>query len=206
MTNQYRDREYKYIWDVLYIKCMECWEWFTKDWFHKKIGWKFWTQPKCKKCSIKWQREYHNENKDMINKKQRDYWNKNKKWLNEHQREYSKLHRDELNEKAKRFREENKEKIVKNVISNTLKHNNELWFNWDWFHTKTRNYVNKYSLRPNQCPICWINKNIVIHHPSYNRGDWKKVVFCCISCHKMIHSWAIKCPEPLDLYDLKQNV
>jgi hypothetical protein len=62
----------------------------------------------------------------MINKKQRDYWNKNKKWLNEHQREYSKLHRDELNEKAKRFREENKEKIVKNVISNTLKHNNEL--------------------------------------------------------------------------------
>mgnify|MGYP003301552576 CR=1 FL=1 len=171
-------REYKYEWDVLYIKCPKCWEFKTIDEYNKSKLWAFWTVWRCKVCVSSWNHKYY----DSKAKQQQDYYWNNKERINAHKREYYLK-----TQKHKKYRDKMTE---------------ELWFNRHTFHVKACDYVNEHSLRPERCSICGSCGTIEMHHPSYEKYEyWSMVVFCCKSCHRQIHSWRIKCPSPINLLD-----
>ena len=173
MPNQYWDREYKYLWNTLYLKCKECWEWKLINDYHKSKWYMFWVKPRCKECRKKYSREYRSSHKDMIKESNREYKLRNKCEIKEYLTRY-----------RVRFKMKN-------------------WFNIKAFHNRARDYANTHSLMPSCCSICWGWWEIELHHPSYKSFDeWSKVVFCCRRCHKNIHAWNIKCPDPINLLEL----
>ena len=181
-------REYKYEWDILYLKCNKCWRFLTTENYNKDRSKLFWFRTNCNDCRRIWRASYYKLNKSKI----LEYWGI-----------WSKKNKMKIDGYKKKYRENNKIKVAKCQKNNREKHNNELWFNWDIFHQKAIKYVKKYKLRPKKCPICRSDKNIVMHHPSYNSyEDWSKVVFCCQWCHKLIHKWEIKCPDVINLLNI----
>lgn len=178
-------REYKYEWDVLYVKCNVCWKFKTISEYDKGSKYRFWVRTYCKDCMRDYsQRRYSNKRDYIANQNKEYYWN-NKLKTSEHKKEYYK---------------ENKERIKKHA--NDL--NGMLWFNRHTFHIRALDYVKKYKLNPWICSICWVQWRTEMHHPSYKSfNEWKNVVFCCKSCHFKIHSGNIDCPEPVDLTKLK---
>ena len=69
MTNQYPEREYRYIWDVLYIKCSKCWIEKPIQWFSRDRQWKFWVRNDCKECRSKYNKGFRENNKDVLSVK-----------------------------------------------------------------------------------------------------------------------------------------
>lgn len=174
-----KKREYRYEWDILYVKCRTCGEWKTTDYYHKATRGKFWIITECKECVSKRQSVFYKENRDRKSRQWRQYYRDNKEKISEHKKEY---------------REHNKEKFDKSLLTE------KLWFNRQTFHEKARAFTRKYWLKPEQCGICKSISRIEIHHPSYETFDkWSEVVFCCKSCHQRIHAWTIECPEPINL-------
>ena len=181
--NQYWQREYRYEWDLLLLKCTKCWERLTSDKYNKDKSKSFWLRTECRECQHKRGVLYHRNNRDKIIKKVKE-WGENNK--------------DRVDWYKKKYRESHREKASECVKANYKRHSDESWFNWGTFHTRAMQFVRKHRIRPNKCPICWDNKNIVMHHPSYKEyNDWRKVVFCCQWCHKKIHSWQIECPPAI---------
>ena len=64
--NQYPARKYRYIWDVLYIKCSKCWIEKSVDFFPKMKNRKFWVRNDCKECHNEYYRNFHKENKERL--------------------------------------------------------------------------------------------------------------------------------------------
>lgn len=174
MPNQYWwDREFRYEWDVLYLRCKKCWEWKIVDDYHNSKWSMFWVKSRCKECRKKYSREYRSSHKDKIRESNRDYKLKNKCEIKEYDTRYK----------------------VKFKMKNG--------FSIKTFHRRARDYANTHSLIPSCCSICWEWWEIELHHPSYKSFDeWSKVVFCCTRCHRNIHAWNIKCPEPINLLEL----
>ena len=175
MPNQYSwYRESKYVWDILYLKCTKCWKWGTVCDFHKSKRCLFWVKPDCKECRKKYSRDYRNSHKEIV----RGYNN--------------------------RYRSRNKEAISLYSKEHTSSLTNKLWFNWNTFHNKAKNYAKRHDLRPSRCPLCWAETQVEMHHPFYDNYDMRSlVVFCCSRCHKNIHTWNIKCPPPINLLELE---
>jgi hypothetical protein len=83
MPNQYWwDREFRYEWDILYLKCTKCWEWKILDKFPNSKVHKFWVRPDCKEC--------YKKNRHEKREKCNDYSKK-----------YYLKHRDEIRWKVK---------------------------------------------------------------------------------------------------------
>lgn len=182
-------REYKYEWDVLYLKCNKCGRFLTTENYNKDKTKFFWFRTDCNDCRKLWREKYYKLNRSKII---------------EYEKMWVKDNKNKADSYKKKYRENNKTKTAECQKNNRERHNNELWFNWDTFHQKAIKYVKKHGLRPQKCPICWSMKNIVMHHPSYECYDeWKDVIFCCQQCHKLIHCWKIECPEPIDLSKLQ---
>jgi len=181
MPNQYwTDREYKYEWDVLYLKCTKCWKWLSLDGFPQDKGRKFWVRSDCKDCHRIKMKKYH-----------RSWYLNNTDEAREYAREYHKNNKDILKNKDR------------SRIESRMK---DLWFDRYSFHGKARYYVRKNNLKPHLCPICWADRDIEIHHPYYNSfNDRSKVVFCCRFCHRNIHLWDLECPQPIDLLTMESN-
>ena len=181
-------REYKYEWNELYLKCTKCWKWLTTNSFYKSSSKKFWVQTDCKECHRLNRRQYHIRNRGEDNLRSREYYKTNKLRIDELNKKYRLMNRDKICLLLKNYRESR---------------SNDVWFNWNTFHNREKRYVNKFWISKGSCSICWNNKNIVMHHPSYESyDDWSRVVFCCRSCHKLIHSGTLECPEPIDLLNL----
>lgn len=182
-------REYKYEWGILYLKCNKCWKFLTIENYNKDRIKQFWVRSDCKDCRREYRKPYYEMNKSKILERWKTRVMNNKNKVDGYKKKYRELHRDRVAECAK---------------SNRIKNSDKLWFNWDTFHQRAMQYVRKNKLRPDKCPICWSNRNIVMHHPSYdNYDDWRIVVFCCQNCHKGIHSWRIKCPTAINLINLR---
>jgi hypothetical protein len=50
------------------------------------------------------------------------------------------------------------------------------------------NFIRYYKIkRPDICPICWSIWYIDAHHPDYTKRNI--IVWCCRSCHSLIHRW-----------------
>jgi hypothetical protein len=181
-------RDYRYEWDVLYLKCSTCGRYLTTDNYNKDRSKMFWFRTNCNDCRKVWRMSYYKINRDKII----EFW---KKW--------AKNNKVKADWYKKKYRENNREKVAICQKNNRERHKKELWFSWDFFHNKANEYVKKHDLRPETCPICWSSKNIVMHHPSCKAfNDRKFIVFCCQSCHKLIHSWEIECPDAINLFNL----
>lgn len=63
-----KDKEYKYDWDILYIKCSKCWIYKSVDSFAKDKKWKFWVRNDCKECRNAYNKNYRFINKEELNK------------------------------------------------------------------------------------------------------------------------------------------
>lgn len=181
-------REHKFEWSILYLKCGSCWELLSSDNYHKDNSKEFWFRTTCKKCKAHVTKIYYENNKDKeierISKRQEA----NKQKVDLYKKKYVENHKEHVSEHQKALREY---------------HTKQMWFNRDTFHQKAIQFVKRHWLRPTECPICWSNKNIVIHHPSYdNYDDWSKIIFCCQNCHKGIHSWRRECPKAINLLDM----
>lgn len=176
-----KQREYMYVWAELFLKCTSCGKWKTADSYRRWKNYKFWLASRCKDCQWEFHRERYQKNRDEISAQHKQYYWSNKEKISEHKSEYYRNNTEQIKEKNM--------EITKN-----------LWFNRHTFHVKTEKYVKQNWLKPEACSICWATGTIDIHHPSYSSyTDWSKVVFCCRSCHKRIHSWDIECPEPQNL-------
>lgn len=179
-------REYKYVWDELYLRCNSCWEWKDSSCYYKWRLYKFWLSTNCKKCVSDWHRKDYENNRDKIADRNKDYYWNNKQKVREYKSEY--------------YSNTKKQKAYKDFMTE------KLWFNRHTFHVKAFDYVNEHSLRPERCSICGSCGAVEMHHPSYKKYEcWSEVVFCCRSCHRQIHSWRIDCPAPIDLLKLTNN-
>ena len=177
-----KKRDYKYIDGELYLKCTCCSLWKSSWDYHKLRDGLFWFRAECKDCVRNRCKARYNSKRDEISAQNKQYYWDNKEKINEHKREYYKTTYKRTN------------------YSSSL--TEKLWFNRQTFHERARSYARKHWLFPSTCTICGWDEKIEIHHPSYNSFDeWSKVVFCCHSCHKRIHSWNIKNPQPINLLD-----
>lgn len=184
---------------VQYVECTTCREMKSIDDFTKAKRWLFGKRAICKECEKEYRLWKREENKEYL----KNYYHTNREeMLNKHA-EYREKNRDKIREREKKYYHNNKDSIMKK---------------WNEFYNISENAVNKKArqkskqlikkmwIKPDKCPICWNNEfRIEAHHPDYNK--WNEIVFCCKSCHLLIHSWRIKCPKTIDLLTYKkQNV
>lgn len=174
------------IWWRKYLKCKRCLE--IKEltplfWIRDK-GAKYWFVYRCKECM-----------KEIVKDSARRYRQQHKTETHEYNIRYNREHRDEIREKRRaNQKKENiirKEYFDKHRYEINMKRNERVRRKWYWaIHQKTSYLIRKLWIRPKECSICWYNSNkIVAHHPDYNKIY--DVIFCCNSCHKLIHSWEI---------------
>lgn len=148
-------------------------------------------------------REYREKHREKIREQQRVH---NKNYYEKHKEEeslrckvYRESNRDKVREIQKSWRERNKDywKVYDAnwYAKHRLVHRAEMWY-WA-LHQRTQKLIRKLWIRPKYCPICWWGWRIEAHHPNYN--EWNKIVFCCVSCHQLIHNCVIECPDTIIL-------
>ena len=170
----------------------------TSEYWHKWL-WSWWYCNKCKVCRNKNNVEYSKSHKDVRQKR----IDSNKEHLREYHRNYKENNRDELKRKNREYYLSVKDTLIKKYltdnyerISRKSKERREIkWYSK--LHHDTDNYINKNHIRPAVCSICWGSWKIIAHHPSNDIRN--EVVFCCYSCHQLIHINKLECPEPIDL-------
>jgi len=150
------------------------------------------------KCSVCWEmktedRFYKNRNKPFwLHPRCKECWKK-----------YAIKDVERFKEYQKEYRKTNRRTIYLQHKNHDKKFIIDLWYNIKTFRQKANRLALKFGLKPNKCPICWEERKIEMHHPSYSRFDkWCEVVFCCPECHHGIHAWFIECPKPINLKDL----
>lgn len=125
------------------------------------------------------------------------YYEKNKAKVLDQQREYRKNNREYYKKYMEQYRNKNKDELRGKRVKRDLERG------YVDIHNITSKKVRKLWIRPSVCPICSKEKRIYTHHPNYEK--WYEVVFCCQSCHLKIHSWVIKCLQPINLLDYNKQ-
>lgn len=181
---------------IQYVECTTCREMRCVDAFNKAKKWLFGKRAICKECEKEYRLWRSEENKEYL----KNYYRTNREeMLNKHA-EYREKNRDRIREREKEYYHRNSEKI---------KQKRKEWTVWvNMFNKiarqKSKYLISKLWIKPNICPICWKDEfSIEAHHPDYNK--WNEIVFCCKSCHLLIHSWRIKCPKTIDLLTYKKT-
>lgn len=185
--------------------------------FYKK--WKYY-QSQCKDCIKEKHKVRYKNNKDEILAKQHDRYinnetvRENKKaymkyvYAPSHE-EYIKQYRECKREERSIKNKENSDSIKEYYRTRYQKNREIIWAKEKerrekmWYskmHWKTNREIAKLWIRPDTCPICWYNSVIVAHHPDNNKRN--EIVFCCMSCHRLIHEWKIECPDVVDIANL----
>ena len=168
-----------------FLKCRWCWtiKELTDKYRIRDKNSKLWYVYRCKECTYKKAKEaqhkyyishreetheynlkYNSEHRDEIREKRRGNHEKE----NEARRLYRSQHREEVNEK-------------KRIQMHTK------WYGW--IHQRTARLVKQLWIRPESCVICWHTWTVVSHHPDYTKPY--EVIFCCPSCHVLIHKWEL---------------
>lgn len=163
--------------EIIYKKCTKCWieKPAINEFYAFSKKWKFWFRSVCKKCD----KIYRMNNKDLIYAA-----NKRREKRNKEHRMFMK----------KIYYLNNREDLIKKWSIRRK----EKWY--QKVHKLTQAFIKENNLRPNKCSICWKLNYIFSHHTDYNH--WNLIVWCCQSCHELIHSWYIECPQPIDLLKL----
>lgn len=195
MRNRHR---INYVLDwVQYIQCTRCLEVKSIDMFCKAKRWLFWKREKCKEC----EKKYREEHRDRITEYLRNYYHSNIEENQKKHAEYREKNRERIREREREHYREIFEEVKE-------KRREERFWEKRWdikARQKSKRLIRKLWIRPDKCGICWWSEfRIEAHHPDYSK--WNEIVFCCKSCHLLIHSWKIKCPKTIDLCLIKQNV
>ena len=186
--------------------CKQCWEEkpLTSEYWHK-WNWKDWFCSKCRICRNKNNVEYSKTHKAL----RQNRVDAHKEHLRDYHRNYREINRDKLKEKNKQYYISVKDSIIKKYlqdnaeeISRKAKERREIMW-YSKLHHDTDNYIDKYKIRPEKCSMCWWWWKIVAHHPSNDIRN--EVVFCCYSCHQLIHTNKLECPKPTDLLTYKNK-
>lgn len=202
-----------------YFTCINCWEEkMLNDEFWRRSGReKMWFAPKCKECLKKDDLEYRQTHRDSIRESGNRYA---RRWRAEHKEEekekrleYYRTHRQRIAENNKIRRNKNRDKIreYRKNRWDKDKETRKVWYekNKDTVllknkererkkgyldaHFKTQNVIRRKWIRPKCCSLCWCGWLIISHHPNYE--EWNRVVFCCNSCHRLIHMGLLKVQE-----------
>lgn len=199
----------------LFFICKKCWteKELTSEFWRKESKVKMWFNSTCKEC-LKIKDIYYREKSiDKIRERNRIFAKKYRETHKDAIKKYSLWYRENRGEKIKEwqkiYREKNKEKIREykrnNWARNKLKRKERLRKNQDEIqkkvkernsrmgyagtHSRLARLVKKLWIRPSVCSICNYEWQIVAHHPDYSKEY--EVVFCCQSCHQLIHLWKI---------------
>lgn len=129
--------------------------------------------------------------KDRAKEYCKRYYEKHKLKVLEQQREYREANREYYNAYMEEYRNNNKDELK----AKRIERDNNKWY--VSIHNKTNKLIRKLWIKPTICPICWEKHRIYSHHPNYDK--WNEIVFCCQSCHQLIHSGRIECPEIIDI-------
>lgn len=142
-------------------------------------------------------------NMSDFNEKRREYMREYRK--TDKYKEYIKTekYREMRKIANKKYSENNPKKYKECKKLNNIKRNPMEKIKYKSVHSKTTRYIARKKLRPKKCSICWIEEVIIAHHTDYNKRF--NVVFCCNVCHKAIHSWKIKCIDPVNLLELNNS-
>lgn len=169
-------------WWKKYLVCNECW-------VEKELTWEFWNKDsrselwyiyKCKEC-------LHKNAKKPSHK----YYLSHKQKVHEYNVRYRREHREELRDKRRLNRKSDeawRKKNMKEISKKTNAHAKKMWY--IPVHDKVYRAIKKLWNRPKKCPMCWYKWLVVAHHPDYSKRY--EVVFCCNSCHSLIHKWEIQ--------------
>lgn len=193
---------------ILYIKCNKCWKFkeATNEFFDKNHVWYLWLQWCCKVCRRKYQKEYANINRDKIRENSRNFYKNHKDRCETSAKQWRENNKEYFLDKCREYRKNNK--LFYNAYMKEYRNNNKDGLrakrierdNNKWYvsiHNKTNKLIRKLWIKPTICPICWEKHRIYSHHPNY--GKWNEIVFCCQSCHQLIHSGRIECPKIIDI-------
>ena len=166
----------------LYMLCRWCWEIkeLTSDFWQRDKNSRTGFLYRCKEC-VKYKgrescKRYYYSHLEYMESRRKKYYTNNREKIREKRR----LNREKENAKRRERMAEISAKIHA--------HNKEMWY--VNIQRRTRYLIDKLWIRPKECSICWYAlSKIVAHHPDYNKPY--EVVFCCNSCHRLIHLWEL---------------
>ena len=186
MASWYKREIYEDDWKV-YMKCPKCWEikLASPDFWYRDKNDKLWYSSPCKECSKKSKKEYRDcrGGKEKIRAWRISYMD-TEKW---------KIAKEKKYKYQKQYREKNKIKIAEDQRRRKGKHK---------VNSKTVKRIEKIWIRPNTCPLCWKEWDIIAHHLDYNKRY--EIIFCCKNCHQRIHAWRFS-PET-EIVNLKDEI
>ena len=164
-----------------FLTCRWCGETkeLTEQFWSRDKSSKLWFVYRCKDCM-------HNNCKEASHK----YYMSHKEQCHEYNLKYNSEHREEIRNKRRGNRGAEsirRRERMKEISAKQIQHAREMGY-WR-VHSKACRVIKQLWIRPNSCPICGYEWLVVSHHPDYNK--WNEVVFCCSSCHKLIHNWEI---------------
>lgn len=164
-----------------YMECRGCGKVkeLTTDNRWKDAGSKTWFLYRCKECM-----------REVYQKHNVKFYYSHREEILQHHKEYRSLNKEKIRESRRNGRE--KENIKRRERMKEIVRNNrerEKIKGYSPVHRKARYMIRKLWIRPRICPICWWEWKIDAHHPDYNKPY--EIVFCCPSCHKLIHNWEI---------------
>lgn len=156
-----------------FVRCNKCEEFYPISNFYKKKNDPLWVGPCCKKCYSQYIKSWQRKN-------------------------YNKVQ-----EAKQKYRDNNKETIARQRKTRKAKWVEKHGFSPNYFSHKIGKRKERWWRYPTICPICWSDKQIEFHHPSYEDKTFRsRGVFCCKHCHEKIHTWEIECPRAINLTDL----
>ena len=197
---------------IEYSICTTCWnkkELNEKN-FRKNSSWRWykWYRSQCRDCERKRWREYIKLYNEINPDYKKEYYLEHKEQKKIYNKVYQHRNKEHIKIIKKNRIERNRDKIYE---QNKMRQNTEMYKNMQkerrWLYNvdinkrkiqiKTSGYIKRNNLRPSNCPICNSKRRVISHHIDYTKRNI--VVWCCDRCHRLIHSWYLKCPEPIDL-------
>lgn len=196
----------------LYLQCSTCWDYkeLNEINFRKNSNkrWFLWFRSQCRECERERMRKYVHNNSEHLREYKKNYEETHKERRKEYNKRYNESHVEEIRFIKKVWQEKKRDYIYEQRKEYMIKYFNthprkqyQSSMGLSVLHSKTSKYVRGKWIRPTKCSICNAERRIVSHHP--NNDIWNEIVWCCDRCHRLIHSWYLECPKPIDLLNMQ---
>lgn len=203
---------------IEYSKCTTCWveKELCVENFRINSNWRWykWYRSQCRDCERKREREYIKEYNLKNPNYKKEYEATHKEWKQNYNRKYQQDNKEHIKEIKRIWNNNNRDKIyeqskLRNNSYEYKEKQKQRRYLYDIdkmkrrIQQKTSDFIRKKNIRPLVCPICWSERRVISHHIDYNY--WNLIIWCCDRCHRLIHSWYLNCPEPINLLEYKNR-
>lgn len=193
---------------ILHLQCSTCWNFkqLNETNFRKNSNgrWFYGYRSQCRECERARCRKYIRENADYLSEYKKEYERTHKEWRRNYSKNYRESHKEEISIRKKIWYENNRDRNyeLRKIYMQTYNRkcgNRKYPVSREMrkLHRVTQDFINSHKLRPTKCSMCNNERRIIAHHP--NNEIWNEIVWCCDRCHRLIHSWFLECPQPIDL-------